>query len=151
MRMLSIALLGLLALTALGMLYFRLAPVDPARWHQRPTGEPATTGPGDRVEIGGFHAVRQITAPGAEVLTALQTAALATARTQVLAGDIGSGMLTFQTRSAFWGFPDYTTARIEGDLLIIHGRLRFGRSDLGVNRARITGWLGALAPLTAPL
>ena len=58
-----------------------------------------------------------------------------------------------------WGFPDYTTVSIlpagtfdnAGPLLMIDGRLRFGRSDLGVNKARIERWLTALGPLTVPL
>ena len=32
----------------------------------------------------------------------------------------------------------------DGDVLKIYGRLRFGRSDLGVNKARVEGWLAAL-------
>jgi uncharacterized protein (DUF1499 family) len=34
--------------------------------------------------------------------------------------------------------------RQDGDMLQIHGRLRFGKSDLGVNAARIDGWLRQL-------
>jgi uncharacterized protein (DUF1499 family) len=69
----------------------------------------------------------------------------------LLAGSAGEGMITFQTRSQLWGFPDHTTVAVQGDLLVIYGRLRFGKSDLGVNRARIAGWLETLGPLTEPL
>jgi uncharacterized protein (DUF1499 family) len=65
----------------------------------------------------------------------------ATPRTHVLAGTPESGMITYVTRSAVFGFPDYTTLRRAGDQLEIYGRLRFGKSDLGVNATRIDGWL----------
>ena len=47
-------------------------------------------------------------------------------------------MITYVTRSALWGFPDYTTAIAQpddrgGTYLILHGRARYGASDLGVN------------------
>ena len=48
---------------------------------------------------------------------------------------------TYVTRTKFMGFPDYTTARQDGDFLKVYARLRFGRSDLGVNGARIADWL----------
>ncbi len=129
------------------MAYVRLAPTDIAKWHQMPAG----TAPGDTTETGGFRAVRTVTAPGADVLEAVLQQALATPRTVLLAGNVEEGMMTFQTRSGIWGFPDYTTVAVQDDLLIIYGRLRFGSADLGVNRARIEGWLEALAPLTRPL
>ena len=68
-----------------------------------------------------------------------------------MAGSIQEGLITFHTRSLFWGFPDHTTAGVQGDLLVIYGRLRFGSSDMGVNKARIESWLETLGPLTEPL
>jgi uncharacterized protein (DUF1499 family) len=109
------------------------------------------TEPGDTLQVGSFQAVRRVTAPTAEVLTAVKAAAIATPRTRLLAGSVDDGLMTFQTRSQFWGFPDHTTVAVTGDLLVINGRLRFGRSDFGVNKTRIEGWLAALGPLTEPL
>ncbi len=128
-------------------LYVRFAPNDPMRWHKL---EQATA-PGDRTDQGGFVAVRRITAPAAEVLAAVQQVAETTERTTLSAGSVDEGMLTFVTRSRFWGFPDHTTVAVQGDLLVIHGRLRFGQSDLGVNKARVERWLAALVPLTEPV
>jgi uncharacterized protein (DUF1499 family) len=54
-------------------------------------------------------------------------------------------MVTYVTRSRVMGFPDYTTVRQAGDMVEIYGRLRFGKSDLGVNAARIDRWLRRLA------
>ena len=50
-------------------------------------------------------------------------------------------------RSRVWGFPDYVSVRVlPGDAegtstLAILSRLRFGRSDVGVNAARMQTWL----------
>jgi hypothetical protein len=127
--------------------YIRLAPTSIAKWHKVPN----VTEPGDVSEAGGFLTVRRITGPAAEVLSAVEQRALATARTKLLRGSVEEGMMTFQTRSAVMGFPDHTTVAVQGDLLIIYGRLRFGKSDLGVNRARIAGWLETLDLLTERL
>lgn len=143
MRILALLVVLVLALMA----YIRLAPTDQARWHQ----PPARVAPGDYPEDGGFRVERQITAPADEVLAAIEQRALATPRTRLLAGSVDEGMITFVTRSLIMGFPDFTTVTVDGDTLVIYGRLRFGRSDMGVNRARIEGWLETLGPLTAPL
>ncbi|WP_333712276.1 DUF1499 domain-containing protein [Yoonia sp.] len=140
-------LIAILTLIVALMLYVRLAPTQVERWHTRPVA----TDPIDRQEEGGFLAARRITAPPAEVLRALEQRALATPRTRLLAGSVDEGLLTFQTRSLLWGFPDHTSVTVADDLLIIHGRLRFGRSDMGVNKARVLGWLASLGPLTEPL
>lgn len=137
---LTALILGLMALV-------RLAPTDVARWHQLPDA----TEPGNKAQDGSFLAVRKIKASASEVLTAVEQRAHATPRTQLLAGNVGEGMITFQTRSLVWGFPDHTTVAVQGDLLVIYGRLRFGRSDMGVNKARFEGWLETLGPLTEPL
>lgn len=134
-----------LALMVGAMTYVRLAPTDVARWHQMDQ----IAVPGDQLAPGGFTAARQITADPAQVLAALDGIALATPRTRVIAGSVDEGMITYQTRSLLWGFPDHTTVAVQGDLLVIHGRLRFGQSDLGVNRARVLDWLDQLGPLTA--
>ncbi|WP_322888898.1 MULTISPECIES: DUF1499 domain-containing protein [unclassified Yoonia] len=134
-----------LALMVGAMTYVRLAPTDVARWHQ--LDQIAT--PGDQLAPGGFTAARQITADPAQVLTALDAIALATPRTRVIAGSVEEGMVTYQTRSLLWGFPDHTTVAVQGDLLVIHGRLTFGGSDMGVNRVRVVDWLDQLGPLTA--
>lgn len=134
-------------LTLAAMAYIRLAPSDPDRWHRMPV----SAGPGDYLRDAGFRAERRIVAPPREVLAAVEQRALATPRTRVLAGGVDAGMITFVSRSRVMGFPDYTTVVVQGDILVINGRLRFGGADLGVNRARIMGWLETLGPLTDPL
>ncbi len=143
MRLLALLLLLTVALMA----YIRLVPTSLTRWHVLPH----VTEPGDRSAPGGFLAARRISAPAAEVLSAVEQRALATPRTKLLKGSVSEGMMTFQTRSLVMGFPDHTTVAVQGDLLVIHGRLRFGKSDLGVNRGRVADWLETLGPLTVPL
>lgn len=131
-----IALIILLTI-AIGLgLYVRLAPVNPEHWHAMPDDV------GTRGLSGG--AMRVIDAPegGLEQLHAI---IVATPRTKVLAGNADEGLVTYVTRSLVVGFPDYTTVRIVETRLEIYGRSRFGRSDFGVNAARIDGWLKRLA------
>ncbi|OYX41851.1 MAG: hypothetical protein B7Z02_14715 [Rhodobacterales bacterium 32-67-9] len=145
------ALLLLLALIVLGgMAWIRLAPSDPARWHVRPTGTPSPGGPLVPVE-GGAKAALALPGETTEaVLTRLDAIARATPRTTRLAGSPEEGMITWITRSAIFGFPDYTTAaaRMDGTatILALHARQRFGRRDFGVNAARLHDWLARLAP-----
>lgn len=144
-----IALLVLLILAVvMGAAYVRLAPSDPDRWHR--FADPK--GPGDYPFAGGFEARRVVAGDPDAVMAALAGAAQNTPRTQVLAGSAKSGFVTFVTRSALWGFPDYTTIYLTRDdpqaegatTLTIHARLRFGQSDLGVNAARVRAWLEAV-------
>jgi len=116
--------------------FIRLAPSDPSQWHV----VPAVTQ--DRDLPGG---AMRILADSEGALALIDAIARATPRTTVLAGSVDEGMITYITRSRIMGFPDYTTVRQEGDTLTVYARLRFGRSDLGVNRARIDGWLAELA------
>lgn len=140
--------LGLLAALLAGvMVWVRMAPSDVALWHS----DPVTAQPADcAVRAGAGDARAACILPGtpAEVLARLDAVALATPRTQRLAGSPAEGRITWVTRSAVWGFPDYTTAaaRAEGDgtRLDLHARLRFGQSDLGVNAARLGDWLTRL-------
>ena len=133
-----IALLGLMALV-------RLAPVDPAVWNVAP---PAATNPAQGVQpfTGGARA--DLTLPPDQAratLAALDRIATQTPRTRRLAGSVDEGRITWETRSALWGFPDYTTAQITPMGLTLYARLRFGREDMGVNAARLRAWLAALA------
>ncbi len=140
---------GILALIVLAAgLYVRLAPSDPGRWHRWEL-PPMAAGdypmPNGHVAIGGV--------AGPQVLTQLDAIIMATPCTKRLAGSVDQGMITYVTRSRLWGFPDYTTVRLTQTgaawVLAINGRSRFGKSDVGVNKARIDGWLAGIA-LTKP-
>ncbi len=125
-------------LIALGLLliWIRVAPSDVGRWHQLPedvTNEDLSTG------------AMRVIAVGAEGLVQLDAIIRATRGTRVLAGSRDEGMITYVSRSVWFGFPDYTTVGQTAGKLAIYGRARFGLSDMGVNAGRIDGWLGALA------
>ena len=69
-------------------------------------------------------------------------------RTEVVAGDVDSLMITYVQRSKYVGFPDYITVKAvpaeEGASLIVWSRSRYGRDDFGVNEARVKAWLSEL-------
>jgi uncharacterized protein (DUF1499 family) len=130
----KLILLLIAAGVAGALIYVRFAPHDVAAMHRMPgaiSNRDFNTG-----------AMRVVAGEGLERLNEI---ILATPRTQVLAGSVAEGMITYVTRSKFFGFPDYTTIRADGPQIEIYGRLRFGLSDIGVNAARIDRWLGALA------
>jgi len=81
-------------------------------------------------------------------LEAYKAVALAAPRTVVLAGSPSEGRMSFVTRTALWGFPDVTTIAVretsEGVDVAIFARLRFGKSDLGVNGKRVAAWRAAV-------
>ena len=121
----------IVVLSILGLAYVRLAPSDPARWHVDPT---LAVDPGNRgvlrrdpVAIADFDRI-----------------ARAWPRVEVLAGSVAEGHITYVVRSRVFGFPDYISAKQEGEDLAILSRLRFGGSDLGVNRSRLDQWLYGL-------
>ncbi|MEM0946679.1 MAG: DUF1499 domain-containing protein [Pseudomonadota bacterium] len=127
--------------------YIRLAPTDVARWHT----DPGLVGSDDAEELrpDGIRVARGFDAPPLEVLAQIERIARATQRTKKIAGSPEVGMITYQTRSALWGFPDFTTVAADpgqdgGTRLRIHARLRFGEGDLGVNQARVEDWLDRL-------
>ena len=127
-------LAGLAVLVVGFALWVRLAPSQAARWHVAPPEVPGRFA-GGVVEVldgdaAGFARLAQIIAE--------------TPRTRLLAGSFRQRRLTYITRSAVWGFPDYTTIAHADGRITIHARLRFGRSDLGVNAARVRGWLERL-------
>ena len=141
-RMTLLTVLILVVVAA--MAYVRLSPLDVNRWHRAPSAElPAGEHPG----TGRFTGVYPQTSEAAAAFQRLHDVALATPRTEVLAGSPAEGMVTYVTRSRAIGFPDMTTAVLEpgetdgAGVIRIYARLRFGRSDMGVNKARVRDWV----------
>ena len=137
-----LALLVLLIVAFLG--YVRLAPSDPARWNVDPVtaNDP---GPGGVRFAPGTMAYAM---PAAELMQKINDIALSEPRTTLLAGSVAALQATYVARTRWIGFPDYITIRAipagDGATLAILSRLRFGGSDLGMNRARLGRWLQAL-------
>lgn len=131
------------------MAYIRLAPSDPAVWNTSivtTTNIPqGTCLAAIETVSGGARATCLSTDTPDVVLSRLDATALATPRTNRLAGTAQSGRITWVTRSALMGYPDYTTAEATpasgGTRLDIFARQRFGAKDFGVNAARLTEWL----------
>lgn len=121
--------------------YVRLAPDVVARWHQPLEG--MATAAGIVTEAGGARAIVPM-ADGRTGLARLAEVAEASPRVTLLAGSVEEGRMTWVVRSVVWGFPDYVTAEAAPGGLRVWSRLRFGRSDLGVNRARLEDWLAQL-------
>jgi len=70
-----------------------------------------------------------------------------TPRTEVVAGSLAEGQVTYVTRTKLMGYPDFTTIGVYGAdprYVEVYGRSRFGRSDLGVNAKRVNGWLAQI-------
>ena len=157
LRFLGWVVLAIIVLAAAGMIYVRVAPLDAGTWHVDPVTAPTPETPNSfRVRAPGATAgaeemVSPIYAvPPAELMAAFDRMALAQPRTERLAGTPdGQDFVTCVQRTALVAYPDYVSVRAvpvgEGQsALVILSRSRFGKSDLGVNRARVTQWLGAL-------
>jgi uncharacterized protein DUF1499 len=128
-------LFAILSIVVALLAWVRLAPSTPARWHQPPrisADKDFRSGAARLVET------------GPDGLARLDAIAMATPRTTRLAGSVEEGMVTWITRTPVIGFPDYTTAQQDGGRLKILARQRFGKSDLGVNRARVDRWIAVL-------
>lgn len=133
-----VAMILVVVVVLAALVWVRVAPSDTDVWHVAP--EVA----GDVDLAGGV--MRRVEAK-AGAFEQLDRIIRATPRTEVLAGSVEEGRVTYVTRSRWIGFPDYTTVQQSGEALEIHARLRFGGSDLGVNRERVTGWLQMLGAL----
>jgi hypothetical protein len=131
----------LIALTGFAA-YVRLAPSDPTRWNIDPTVQIVGQGWNEVATQTNGASLRIPASDG--LLKRLDAIVMATPHTTRLAGSVDQTRITWVTRSALWGFPDYTSAQINADGLYIHARLRFGKSDLGVNAARLNDWLSKL-------
>ncbi|MEM9249184.1 MAG: DUF1499 domain-containing protein [Pseudomonadota bacterium] len=148
MRLLLLLPLAAIVAALVFAAYVRLAPSDPMTWHTDPAQARPALGHFVVLPEGGDAPSPRFAASPADVLEALDAVALATPRTTRLAGSPQEGRITYVTRSRLWGFPDYTTVAAQpvdgGTALVLHARLRFGQSDLGVNAARVEVWLNAL-------
>ena len=143
---------AVLLAAAAGYVVINTSSHDPARWHVDPATVRLSGKPNEYLA-----APRGTTADPADAETRLypesprallarfDAIARAQTRTRVVAGDLDSLMITYMQRSRVFGFPDYLTVTAVlmdgGAGLMIFSRARYGRSDFGVNRARVEAWL----------
>ena len=149
MNRLGAAVAVIAAVLAAADAWVRLAPSDPAVWHVDPltVAKPATPNAWLLREGDGDAPPLVLALPPDQAAARVAAVALATPRTQVLAGQ--GDWVTYVTRSALWGFPDFTSVRVVpadgGSQIVIFARSRFGKGDMGVNRARVEDWAARLA------
>lgn len=140
-----LAALLLIVLALGGLAWVRLAPSDPARWHVNPLTARETNGANSaRIAPGEI-----VTSEDpASLARRIDAAMLAMPRVTRLAGDPAGGFVTYVARSRVFGFPDYVTVRTiaadRGATFAALSRSRFGRSDMGVNAARLAALRKAL-------
>jgi len=139
----------ILTLAAAAMAFIRLSPSDPALWHLALDPRPlniATPSPDQVTTLpnGAYADLPAAPDQTQALLAKLDGIALASPRTSRVAGSAETGRITWVTRSAFWGFPDYTTAESTPQGVTIYARQRFGKGDWGVNAARLAAWIAGL-------
>ena len=138
----AIALIG-----AVGALtYVRLASSG-EEWHVDPEDE-GRSGPGRwLLADGGDAPALRLAVPPEAVLAAFDAVAREEGAERLVWRPEG-GRATYVDRSRVFGLPDYVSVKAvpegEGTRLSAYSRLRFGRNDFGVNRARLEDWTARL-------
>ena len=87
--------------------------------------------------------------PPGEVFRAVEAALAGEPRLDRVAAEEGQGMLRYVQRSRILGFPDTIDVKVVpvaegGSAVLLYSRSKLGRSDMGVNRARIVRWIGLI-------
>ena len=128
----------------------RFAPVNAEKWHVDPETVQKTRRPNQYLVRDGADAQSPVfDMPASAVFDHFDKIARQKPNVTLVAGDPATGWATYEQRSKKVQYPDYISVRAT-DLedgrskLSIYSRSRFGRSDLGVNEARVTNWLAAL-------
>lgn len=145
-----------LVLVCAGMVGVRRADEVEAEWHADPLTVAKPETPNSyRVAPLSATATADDEAPVyrasvGELSAAFDAVALGDSRVEVLSGSADSGHVTYVQRSALFAFPDYVSVRfLEADdgasTLAVFSRSRFGQSDLGVNKKRVSRWLEELS------
>lgn len=144
--------LGLILLAAaFAAIWVRVSPNPAADWAVNPlvTGRPGMENGYLIRPEGGDQAAPVYPMSAADLARKINAIALNWPRTRLLAGSPARGEMTYITRSRIWGFPDFTSVKIlpmdTGSSFAAFARARFGKSDLGVNKARLQAWLKELS------
>ena len=94
---------------------------------------------------------RRYPAPPEQLYAAIRSVALAQPRTHLHAVFDGQLQAHFVARSALLNYPDLIAVQVTPESgLILWSRSVYGRSDFGVNRARLAAWLAALDAALPP-
>jgi uncharacterized protein (DUF1499 family) len=136
----GIVLIGFIA-------FVRLAPSNPATWHQ----DPLTAKKGRKKNVFiqlpnvGKHPSPEFSMDAASLATALDKLAMQTPDVARLAGSSDGLFVTYVARTKMMRYPDYISIKFIDlgaglSTLAVFSRARFGFSDRGVNRRRFLGW-----------
>ena len=141
------SLAALMLIGALGALVYVRAAPSGEEWHVDPEAD-GRSGPGRwLVAAGGDAAALRLPVPPADALAAFDAVARSQGADR-LVWRPEEGRATYVDRSRMLGFPDYVSVKAapegEGARLSAYSRLRFGRDDFGVNRARLEDWTARL-------
>lgn len=86
--------------------------------------------------------------PADRLYAAIRSVAVAQPRVFLAAEYPDARQSHYVARSAVLNFPDLVTVQVvadaAGSTLLLYSRSVYGYSDMGVNRARLAGWLAAL-------
>ncbi|MGB1235819.1 MAG: DUF1499 domain-containing protein [Planktomarina sp.] len=134
---LKLLLITLIGGFLIGTVYFRYVTVPAKHFAERAVA----TETGVVTSFGGHRVT--IPALSEDELATLLDLIQATPRTHEIENHLPDTRI-FVHRSLAWGFPDVTHVMLTQDTLTLDGHLVYGRSDLGVNKARIDGWLNGL-------
>lgn len=144
-----------LALVVGAAVWVRFAPSDPSTWHVDPEIVVKTSRPNQFLMRDGADSDSLIFDETPEHLAKrFHKFAMAKPGVSKLAGEPQGLWNTYIQRSKLMAYPDYISVKIsETDTgkarLVVYSRARFGRSDLGVNKARIINWTTALGQPTS--
>lgn len=136
--LLKLILIILICGCIFGAAYVRFAAISDRYFVPRVTD----TTLGIYPKAGGYRVVMPV--PSEDDMNRLFEAIQTTPRTEEIPINVPDARV-FVHRSRFWGFPDVTHVILTDDALILDSHLVYGKSDLGVNKARINGWVGVLA------
>jgi uncharacterized protein (DUF1499 family) len=135
-------------------------PMDMAKLERPATPNTALAGPAVPGQSAATMAPPDLVTPrygvsAARLFAAVQAVAAAQPRTFLAASYPDRLQVHWVARSAIFNFPDLVTAQVVADgpqasTLVLYARSVYGRSDFGVNRARLRAWLAALNAMLMP-
>lgn len=124
---------------------------DGDQWHVDPLTVELGNKPNQYLLLpnGDKHQSPQYSETPAQLAARFDKMAMSQPRVTRVAGSVEELWITYAQRSRWMRYPDYISIRFldsseGGATFAIFSRSRFGRSDLGVNLARIKIWIKAL-------
>ncbi|NOX40723.1 MAG: DUF1499 domain-containing protein [Alphaproteobacteria bacterium] len=146
--MLKIAAILLAVIVIAVLAYIRLAPSRADVWHVDPLTAKMPKTPNAFILRPGYgeKPVPEFAISAAALAQKFDAMVMSEPRVSRLAGSAAELWVTYLVRTKWMGYPDYVSVKFVAisntrSTLAIFSRSRFGKSDLGVNRARVQGWL----------